>query len=336
MGTVRVGLIGTGFGASVVAPGVRCLAGAELVAITSGRLERARAIANEYGVAHAFDDYRAMLREVKPDLVAITAPPYLHHDMTMEAFQAGAHVLCEKPLAMNTAEARAMLAAAERLERVHAVDHEFRFIPARVALTRLLADGEIGEPFLIRISQFRGRGSLVRDGWWQDRALGGGLLQAVGSHYLDAVRLWAGPFAAVQADLRNVAMPGATSDDTVSANFRLQNGVTGSIALSQAVPGGPPRIEIYGTRGALIVEGTILYRAVEGGQEELPLENDDRGRLEDARLGPFVELAQRVVDRINGQDSGTAEQFAQQHAECAAAAAGQSSAAAELQSAAAA
>jgi predicted dehydrogenase len=212
---------------------------------------------------------------------------------------------------MNVTEAEAMLATAERHNRVHAVDHEFRFVPARRALKRLIDAGEIGEPFLVRIAQLRGGRPPAEDSWWRDRARGGGVLQAIGSHFIDAVRLWIGPFAAVQADLRSVAMQGATAEDTASVSFRLQNGVTGSINLSQGAKGGPNRVEVYGPKGSLFIEGTMLYRSTGGDPEEIaPDDAVDQGRLEDPRLGPFVELAQRVVDRINGKDSGPFPTFA--------------------------
>src|SRR3954447_4738322 len=101
MCAARVGLIGTGFGATVQAPGWQCIDGAELVAVTSGHLERAQQVADEHGLSLAFDDYREMLRQSDLNLVSITAPPYLHHEMVMAALDAGAHVLCEKPFAMN-------------------------------------------------------------------------------------------------------------------------------------------------------------------------------------------------------------------------------------------
>ncbi|HZT07171.1 MAG TPA: Gfo/Idh/MocA family oxidoreductase [Chloroflexota bacterium] len=312
MCAVRVGIIGTGFGAAVQAPGFRCVDGAELVAVASSRIQRAQAVAQEFRLPHAFDDYRAMLRSVPLDLVSITAPPYLHREMTLAALEAGAHVLCEKPMAMNADEANEMLRKAERSGLVHAIDFEFRYIPARAALTRLLAAGAIGEPILVRVADLVHARVDQPYGWFFDRARGGGLLQAIGSHYIDAVRLWLGPIASVTADLRAVRAERprddgggherVTADDTASVSLRLERGIFGRIDLSVCAPGGYRRTEIFGSQGVLTLEGTKLYRGADSGSEEVAPEAEDQGRLEDPRLGPFVELAQRVVDRINGRD----------------------------------
>ncbi len=313
MCAVRVGIIGTGFGASVQAPGFRCINGAELVAITSARLERARAVASEFGLSHAFDDYREMLRRVPLDLVCVTSPPHLHHEMTLAALDAGAHVLCDKPFAMNVAEASEMLQRGQRSGLVHAVDFEFRFVPVRAAMKRLLEAGEIGEPFLVRIADLTLARTDQRYGWWFDRTRGGGLLQAIGAHYIDAVGWWVSPITSVSADLRAViperrwedgtGSERVTADDTAAIAFRLENGISGQIDLSVCAQGGRRRIEIFGSQGSLFIEdGARLFRAHGTDVEEVKPEARDQGRLEDPRVGPFVELAQRVVDRINGVD----------------------------------
>jgi predicted dehydrogenase len=310
---VRVGLIGTGFGANVQLPGFKCVSDVEVIAITSGRAERAKAVAAEHGIPHSFDDYREMLRSVDLDLVSVVAPPYLHHEMTMAALDAGAHVLCEKPFAMHLAQALEMRDAADRLGRVHAVDHEFRYVPARTAIKRLLEAEEIGEVFLFRASDLALWPTDRPFEWWFDRARGGGVLGAIGSHYVDAVHWWIGPIARVSAELRALvperrAEHGAgtervTADDTATVAFGTEGGVTGRIDISMSAGGGPRRVEIYGTKGALFLEGTKLFRAAAGQVDEVITEDRDQGRLDDPRIGPFVELAQRVVDRINGADA---------------------------------
>jgi predicted dehydrogenase len=78
--------------------------------------------------------------------------------------------------------------------------------------------------------------------------------------------------------------------------------VTGRIDLSVSAGGGPRRIEIYGTKGSLFLEGTKLYRGANGAVAEVVMEDRDQARLDDPRIGPFVELAQRVVDRVTGVD----------------------------------
>jgi len=310
---VRIGIIGTGFGGEVQAPGFTCVDGAELVAVASARLDRARAVASQFHIPHAFDDYREMLRAVPLDLVSVTAPPYLHHEMTMAALDAGMHVLCEKPFAMSATEGAEMLRKAEQAGLVHAIDFEFRFIPARAKLKRLLEAGDIGEPFLIRIADLVLARTDQRYGWFFDRARGGGLLQAIGSHYIDATRWWVSPITAVSADLRAVVperrreddsgSERVTADDTAIVACRLENGISGRIDLSVSAPGGYRRTEIFGSEGVLTLEGPKLYRARQGQREEVQPDARDQGRLEDPRLGPFVELAQRVVDRINGRDA---------------------------------
>jgi predicted dehydrogenase len=311
MCALRVGIIGTGFGGNVIAPGFRCINGAELVAVTSGRMERAQALAREFGLEYAFTDYREMLRAAPLDLVCISAPPYLHHEMTMAALDAGVHVLCEKPFAMNVAEATEMLQRAQQSGLVHAIDFEFRYVPARATMKRLLDAGAIGEPFLVRIADLTLTRSDWPWGWFWDRERGGGMLQAIGSHYIDAMRWWLSPIACVTADLRAViserkredgsGTERVTADDTATVGFRLESGISGRIDLSTSAPGGYRRMEVFGSEGVLTIEnGAKLYRAWHDRTEEVQPDQRDQGRLEDARVGPFVELAQRVVDRING------------------------------------
>src|SRR4029079_2059959 len=120
---IRVGVIGTGFGGLVQVPGFVKRPDVELVAIASEREKRAKEFGERFGVA-GYGDYRRMLEEQELDLVSVTAPPYLHHEMVMAARAKGRSVLCEKPLAANLGEAREMLAAAEKAGVIHAVDHE--------------------------------------------------------------------------------------------------------------------------------------------------------------------------------------------------------------------
>src|SRR3712207_6113047 len=138
--TIRVGIIGSGFGQSAMIPGFRLTPGAEVVALTSGRRERAEAAAREHNIPHAFDDYREMLDKVELDLVAVVTPVYLHYPMTMDALDRGIHVLCEKPMAMDLAQAKAMYAKAQDQGVVHMIDHELRFNPTRRRLQELLAE----------------------------------------------------------------------------------------------------------------------------------------------------------------------------------------------------
>jgi predicted dehydrogenase len=316
MDQVRVGVVGTGFGAAVHVPAWQ-RAGAEVVAIASGQRARAEAAAQQGGVPFGTDDYTALLARV--DLVSIATPPALHYPMTLAAIAAGKHVLCEKPFAASLEEARAMVAAAEGARIVHGVAHEFRYLPARLHLSELLAAGYLGEPFLLRAADLHDR--ALRGGqspWWYSQAAAGGLLGAAGSHYLDALRVWLGELSAVGGSLDNVVArlrprpahlpPDVSADDTASLALRFANGAQGTLHLSAVARAPQKRIELYGTAGALVLEDDSEVLGTQGDGPLAPLPLPAALQAPPARdprtLSGFVVLAQRLLARVRGEDAG--------------------------------
>jgi predicted dehydrogenase len=284
---LRVGLIGTSFGGSVQAPGLRLLPGVQLVAIASARLERARAVAAEAGIPDAFDDYRRMLDEAHLDLVSIATPVYLHHEMVLEAAQRGVHVVCEKPLALNVVQAEDMLAAVSAQHLVHGVDFEFRYYRGLATLKRAIDDGRLGEPRMARVvwrSDVRGTEEKVPFTWWSERGKGGGVLGAVASHWIDALRWWFGTPRDITSQLNTFvprrrdasgAWQSVATEDTAHVAMRLgSSGVQATIDVSMAVGPSGGRIELYGTDGALMLDGFDEVHFLKSGApaESVPLE----------------------------------------------------------------
>src|SRR3954471_6513269 len=99
---VRIGVVGTGFGSRVQIPGFLKLDGVEVSAVmSSGRVESARRVASDYNIKKVCETFEEMLKIPGLDAVSIVTPPYQHHTLTLQAFAAGKHVLCEKPMATN-------------------------------------------------------------------------------------------------------------------------------------------------------------------------------------------------------------------------------------------
>jgi predicted dehydrogenase len=266
--TIRIGIIGTGFGQSAMLPGFRLAEGAEVAAICSARRERAEAAAQAHGIPLAFDDYRAMLAEANLDLVCIATPVATHAPMTLAAIAAGCHVLCEKPMAMDVTEAAAMLQAAEGAGVVHMIDHELRFNPTRARIADLIAEGYLGRIYyasIRNVSGMRGDPSRPWD-WWSDRARGGGALGANGSHQVDLLRWWLGEITAVSGQLNTFvqqrpdpaqggALRTVDSDDHFSFSARFAGGAQAHVFVSYvAHHGGGNQVEIHGERGSLVLD----------------------------------------------------------------------------------
>ncbi len=162
---------------------------ARLVAVVDPDAERARAAAEESGAEAWFTDPLEALEKSRPELVSVVSPPAVHCRHTLDAFAAGAHVLCEKPIAMNAGEAREMVAAAERAGRFLSMGLQSRHLESGRILRRFLAEGRLGEIHYTRlwcghVMNIPGWGHFHR----QAQA-GGGVVMATTVHALDFT-LW--------------------------------------------------------------------------------------------------------------------------------------------------
>jgi predicted dehydrogenase len=191
---VNIGIIGTGFARTTQIPGFLACEDARIVAIASGRRENAEAVAKEFGIPHATDNWRELIERDDIDLISIVSPPFTHLEMSVAALESGKDVLCEKPMAMNAQESARMVEAARANKRLALIDHELRFHPLRVRMREMINAGEIGGIHHCKLT-FRSDSRLLpgrRWDWWSDASRGGGTLGAIGSHVIDAFRWFTG------------------------------------------------------------------------------------------------------------------------------------------------
>lgn len=267
-------VVGTGFGCRIQVPALRGagFAVAGLVGQDAARTaERARA----NGVPASFTDLRRAIAETGAEVVAISSPPHAHAALAIAALEAGCHVLCEKPFAADMAEARAMLAAAEKAGKVHMMGHEFRFEPLRATVADAIAQGLIGEPRLANITILLPQLTRQQDempDWWFDPGEGGGWLGALGSHVVDQLRTWLGEFDAVSASLSSVSATRGPADDSFTVRFRMKSGLEGVIQSSAGAWGPPLDLaRVCGSEGTLWTEGGAVRFAGRDGERTLPI-----------------------------------------------------------------
>lgn len=272
---LRAGVIGTGFIGPVHVEALRRL-GVQVTALCD-MPDRVQAAAARLGIPQAFGDYREMLRSPEVDVVHITAPNRFHCEMSLAALNAGKHVICEKPLAMNTRETAKVVKQAQTGKTVFAVNYNVRFYPAVLQLRKMVASGELGE--IIHVN-----GSYLQDWLFKDTDYNwrllpeeGGKLRAVadiGTHWMDTVSFILGAqitsvfadlhtwhkmrkrplgevqtFATADAKMKYASYRVATED---FANVLLQfnNGTRGNLGVSQVAAGRKNciRLELYGAK----------------------------------------------------------------------------------------
>lgn len=295
---IGVGIIGAGFARSTQIPGFLASNGARVLAIASAHREHAEQVAREFEIEHVAQTWRELVLREDIDLVSIVTPPATHLEMTLAALDAGKAVLCEKPMAMSASEADEMRRRANETGRLALIDHELRFLAGRRRMRQMLRAGEIGRVYhakLLYRADSRARPDRPWD-WWSDAERGGGTLGAIGSHAVDAFR-WLleteisqvfcqlGTHIRERADKQSGEMLAVTSDDEANLLLRfrdgaLNEGATGAISMSVVESGRPEhRLEIFGSHGALRLDGDELWRSATGAArwEKIEVEAEDVG-----------------------------------------------------------
>jgi predicted dehydrogenase len=230
--TVRWGVIGPGTIATQFAHAVDQLDDGEIVAVASRSAERARAFAGRFAIRSAYDDARALVEDPTVDAVYVATPASRHAADTLLAVEARKAVLCEKPFALDAAEAQAMVDAA-RARRTFLMEAMWsRFLPAYRALVDLLGERRIGEPLLVE-GDFGYRTAVDPADRHFDPALGGGALLDLGVYPVQLCTLVLGIPDRVAAE----GVIGETGvDEQVAAVLHHPGGRLGVVKAALTVP----------------------------------------------------------------------------------------------------
>jgi predicted dehydrogenase len=301
-------VVGTAFGCRVHVPALRA-AGFEVAGLVGTHAERTKRRADANGIPQVFTDLDEAITRTAAKLVTIATPPLTHGPLVLNAISRGCHVLCEKPFASDTVEARALLQAAQCAGVVHALGHQFRWSPERAILARTIAQGLIGEPRLATLVQYL---SLVASpeakmpSWWFDRDAEGGWLGASGSHLVDQVRTMLGEFASLSAALPIVSDRKDVAEDSYVIRFQMANGVEGVLQQTAAAWGpGASMTSVAGTQGTVWIEAGAVKIADRNGTRELPVPAD-LILPEPVQFGPYTRLCEALRAAMDGRAATSA------------------------------
>jgi myo-inositol 2-dehydrogenase / D-chiro-inositol 1-dehydrogenase len=269
---VRVGIIGSQFISSVHAEALRHCPQAQLVAVASPTPGNAEKFAQRFSIPHAFQNYHDLLARPDVDMIVVGVPNDLHCPVTLAAAAAGKHVVMEKPLCLNLAEADQMIAACRDANVKLMYAEELCFAPKYVRLKKLLDSGALGKPTLLKQSEKHD--SPHAPHFWDVNRSGGGVAMDMGCHAIEFFRWMLGrpPIASVYAQMSTMVHGDKTrGDDNAILILEFANGVTCVAEESWTKLGGmDDRAEVYGSDGvayADLLHGNAIETYSRGGYD---------------------------------------------------------------------
>ena len=273
---LRVGVVGAGFIATRGhIPAFKRHPQTEVAAICDLVAERARAVADEFDIPRIFTDYKEMLHEADLDIVTVCTPNAFHAPVSIAALEAGAHVLCEKPMAPTVEDARKMVETARRTGRKLTIGFHNRFRPEAQVLKTYIDAGDLGKIYYATVSMLRRSGIPGYGSWFTNKDLaGGGALIDNGVHGLDMALWFMGhprPVAVLGATYAEFGprrkglgswgadiLPGKQRfdvEDLAAAMVRFENGATLMLETSWAgYSSGTQRLRVLGREAGAEIE----------------------------------------------------------------------------------
>ncbi|HEX8771345.1 MAG TPA: Gfo/Idh/MocA family oxidoreductase, partial [Acidimicrobiales bacterium] len=248
---------------------------------------RAADVASRHRIPLVFTDYQQMVATARLDAVVIVAPDEQHYPMTMDALDAGLHVLCEKPLATTAAQARAMYERAETAGVKHMSFFALRTSLHHRYMHQLIEQGYLGTPYAAHLHLTHGFFRSDAYQWRFDQQRGTGALGDLGCYVIDLARWFVGDIARVSAHLSSLVerphpdgQPYVPANDAASLVVAFANGAQGTIAASvvahQAERGQLNSVVLYGSAGTLELQHTFRGSSLQG------------ARAEEQQIGPLA------------------------------------------------
>jgi len=248
-----VGVIGLGFGRSHI-PAFQAN-GCRVVAVCQRNQAHAKEIAGAYGIEGVFERWEDLLEKARPEILVIATPPHLHKAIALAAFAQGAHVLCEKPVALDAAEGREILDAAARARRTAMTNFNWRFPSAFQRFHAMVQEGFLGRLMHVQVRWLGGRfaDESFPATWRMDPSQAGfGAMGDAGVHAIDFVRWNFGEIVRVAAQTSTAFPAKGGTEDVGQVIAELASGAQVTFAVSRVARGANEQtMEAYGTAGAL-------------------------------------------------------------------------------------
>ena len=297
----KYGIIGCAGIGNTHAEAVKETERAELVACMDLDPDAASEFAEAHDVSEIYEDITAMIEQSDVDAVSVCTPSGTHSDVIVEAAQAGANILCEKPLDVFADRMDTAIEACETAGVTLAGVYQKRFNPANQRAKKAIEDGELGEMILgdTRLKWFRPQSYYDSGGWRGTREMDGGVLMNQAIHQIDLLAWLMGGITEVTA-LSDTLARDLECEDTAAFAVRFESGALGTIEGTTAVKGGKTTTELNGTEGSITLDGSgISHFAVGTGEEsrwhaeteqvEVDLSEQEWGTHHQLALEDFVE-----------------------------------------------
>ena len=276
MKSVKWGLIGCGdIAMRCVGPAINALSDSELVAVCRKDPTMLEACAERLNAGNTYSDWQDLAQDDDIDAVYIATPVFLHCEQAVAAAEAGKHVLCEKPMALSSAECEKMIAAARQSGVYLGIAYYRHYYPVVARLKELITSGFIGQVMLIQIDAYETPlfGPDHPRHWiFQKDKAGGGCMMDFGCHRIEVMLNLLGDTIEVNG-LTSTFYPGHDVEDAAAALLKFENGACGVLTVMRGGTENRDIVYIRGTKGAIYVDtlnaGNLIAIAESGTQKEV-------------------------------------------------------------------
>lgn len=292
---IPVGLIGTsGWAEGMFLSALKDHPQGKIVAICGRNQAHTQEVADRWNIPHVFTDYNALIDSGLVQAVIVSTPNNSHFPIAIKALEAGLHIICEKPLGLNYAEAERMAEVATKQNIINLVPYTWSFMPTARYIKELIDTGYIGKPYHLNLRWYANFGLGSAYQWRYDKAVAGsGVIGDLGSHFLHLAYWFFGKISHINCQLGFMGQrpvldpegkPYEVADDTALATFTYENGAQGVIHLSAMALQSPAplttthEMEFHGSEGTLRfytdfdqLQRVSGVRTGEDGLHELPV-----------------------------------------------------------------
>ena len=275
----------------------------ELLAICDINKERSDQLAAQYK-CRAYYSLEDLLQNERLDVVSICTPNYLHAKHSIECLQNGTHVICEKPMAINSADAKEMTAVAQAFNKELFIVKQLRYYPHILLIKKLIQAGQLGKIYSFHLNCFWNRPNSYYRDWRGNKKMDGGTLYTQFSHYIDLILWLFGEVEATNFFGANLGHPAIEFEDTGIIGFKMKSAAVGNLnyTVNAKFENIENSITIFAEEGSLKLCGAMLQHFDYFNVKDVQQPDSMLADAPTEKSKSHFKVYENVVNALNGSD----------------------------------